>query len=240
MTKNLMKQSTPSILLAASAIALSALAMNVSAQTVDKSAYLQDTRGDVVKNPFGLCWRTGYWSPALAIAECDPDLVPKAAPRPTPAAPAARPAPTPMPKPAAPAAKPSAKPKVSPARAKVTLSADALFDFDKSVIKPDAKGKLDGLVGKIKGVNLEVVIAIGHADRIGSNAYNNKLSMRRANSVKAYLVSKGIPANRIYTEGKGEKQPVKDCPRMKDSKRLIACLAPNRRVEVEVVGTRAK
>ena len=238
MTKNLMKQSTPSIFLAASAIALSALAMNVSAQTVDKSAYLQDTRGDVVKNPYGSCWRTGYWSPALAIAECDPDLVPKAAPRPTPAAPAARPAPKTAP--AAPAAKPSAKPAVSPARAKVTLSADALFDFDKSVIKPDAKGKLDGLVGKIKGVNLEVVIAIGHADRIGSNAYNNKLSMRRANSVKAYLVSKGVPANRIYTEGKGEKQPVKDCPRMKDSKRLIACLAPNRRVEVEVVGTRAK
>ena len=238
MTKNLMKQSTPSILLAASAIALSALAMNVSAQTVDKSAYLQDTRGDVVKNPYGSCWRTGYWSPALAIAECDPDLVPKAAPRREPAAPAAKP--TPRPTPPAPAAKPSAKPAVSPARAKVTLSADALFDFDKSVIKPDAKGKLDGLVGKIKGVNLEVVIAIGHADRIGSNAYNNKLSMRRANSVKAYLVSKGIPANRIYTEGKGEKQPVKDCPRMKDSKRLIACLAPNRRVEVEVVGTRAK
>ena len=225
MIKNLMQPRTPSILLAASAIALSALAMDVSAQIVDKSGYLQDTRGDVVKNPYGLCWRTGYWSPALAIAECDPDLVPKAAPRPTPPAPAA---------------KPSAKPGVSPASAKVTMSADALFDFNKSVIKPDAKSKLDGLVGKIKGVNLEVVIAIGHADRIGSNAYNNKLSMRRANSVKAYLVSKGIPANRIYTEGKGEKQPVKDCPRMKDSKRLIACLAPNRRVEVEVVGTRAK
>ena len=114
------------------------------------------------------------------------------------------------------------------------------FDFDKAVIKPDAKGKLDDLVGKIKGVNLEVVIAIGHTDRIGSNAYNMKLSLRRANSVKAYLVSKGIPANRIYTEGKGEKQPVKDCPRMKDSKKLIACLAPNRRVDVEMVGTRTK
>jgi len=237
MIKNLMQPRTPSILLAASAIALSALAMDVSAQIVDKSGYLQDTRGDIVKNPYGLCWRTGSWSPALAIAECDPDLVPKAAPKPKPAAPT--PAPAPAPKPAAPAPKP--KPAaISPASAKVTMSADALFDFNKSVIKPDAKSKLDGLVGKIKGVNLEVVIAIGHADRIGSNAYNNKLSMRRANSVKAYLVSKGIPANRIYTEGKGEKQPVKDCPRMKDSKRLIACLAPNRRVEVEVVGTRAK
>ena len=237
MIKNLMQPRTPSILLAASAIALSALAMDVSAQIVDKSGYLQDTRGDIVKNPYGLCWRTGSWSPALAIAECDPDLVPKAAPKPKPAAPT--PAPAPAPKPAAPAPKP--KPAaISPASAKVTMSADALFDFNKSVIKPDAKSKLDDLVGKVKGVNLEVVIAIGHADRIGSDAYNNKLSMRRANSVKAYLVSKGIAANRIYTEGKGEKQPVKDCPAMKDRKKLIACLQPNRRVEVEVVGTRAK
>ena len=237
MIKNLMKPSTPSMLLAASAIAFSALAMNVSAQNVDKSGYLQDTRGDIVKNPYGLCWRTGSWSPALAIAECDPDLVPKAAPKPKPAAPT--PAPAPAPKPAAPAPKP--KPAaISPASAKVTMSADALFDFNKSVVKPDAKSKLDGLVGKVKGVNLEVVIAIGHADRIGSDAYNNKLSMRRANSVKAYLVSKGIAANRIYTEGKGEKQPVKDCPAMKDRKKLIECLQPNRRVDIEVVGTRAK
>ena len=225
MIKNLMKPSTPSMLLAASAIALSALAMNVSAQTVNKSGYLQDTRGDVVKNPYNLCWRTGFWSPALAIAECDPDLVPK---------------PKPKPKPAAPAPKPKPKPAVSPTTDKVTMSADALFDFNKSVIKPDARGKLDNLVGRIKGINLEVVIAIGHADRIGSDAYNNKLSLRRADSVKAYLVSKGIAANRIYTEGKGEKQPVKDCPAMKDRKKLIECLQPNRRVEIEVVGTRAK
>ena len=225
MIKNLMKPSTPSMLLAASAIAFSALAMNVSAQTGNKSGYLQDTRGDVVKNPYNLCWRTGYWSPALAIAECDPDLVPK---------------PKPKPKPAAPAPKPKPKPAVSPTTDKVTMSADALFDFNKSVIKPDARGKLDDLVGKIKGINLEVVIAIGHADRIGSDAYNNKLSLRRADSVKAYLVGKGIAANRIYTEGKGEKQPVKDCPAMKDRKKLIECLQPNRRVEIEVVGTRAK
>jgi len=236
MIKNLMKPSTSSMLLAASAIAFSALAMNASAQTVNKSGYLVDTRGEVAKSPFNLCWRTGYWSPALAIAECDPDLVPKPAPKPTPAAPAAKPAA----KPAAPAAKPAAKPAAAPVTEKVTISADALFDFDKAVIKPDAKTKLDDLVGKIKGVNLEVVIAIGHADRIGGHAYNNKLSLRRADSVKAYLISKGIPANRIYTEGKGKKQPVKDCPAMKDRKKLIECLAPNRRVEVEVVGSRAK
>lgn len=232
MIKNPLKPSTLSMLLAASAIALSALAMNSFAQNVDKSAYLQDTRGDVVMDPFNLCWRTGFWSPAMAIAECDPDLVPKAAPKPKPGAAAPKPAP---------AAKPGAKPAVvSPSTEKVTISADALFDFDKSVIKPDAKVKLDDLVGKIKGVNLEVVIAIGHTDRIGSVAYNNKLSLRRADSVKAYLISKGVPANRIYTEGKGKSQPVKDCPKIKNRKKLIECLAPNRRVEVEVVGSRTK
>jgi OOP family OmpA-OmpF porin len=236
MIKNLMKPSTSSMLLAASAIALSALAMNVSAQAPSKSGYLVDSRGEVAKSPYNLCWRTSYWSPALAIAECDPDLVPKPAPKP-----AAAPAPKPAPKPAAPAPAPKPKPAaVSPATEKVTMAADALFDFNKSVIKPDAKGKLDDLVGKVKGVNLEVVIAIGHADRIGGDAYNNKLSLRRADSVKAYLVSKGIAANRIYTEGKGKKQPVKDCPAMKDRKKLIECLQPNRRVEIEVVGTRAK
>jgi len=228
MIKNLTK---PSLVLAASAIALGALATNVAAQSGSKDGYLQDTRGAIVKTPFGLCVRTGFWSPAMALAECDPDLVKKpapvpVAPRPAPAKPVT---PPPPPKPAA----------VVPSREKVTLSADTLFNFDKATIRPDAKAKLDDLVGKIKGVNLEVVIAIGHADRIGSDRYNQKLSVRRAESVKAYLVSKGIPANRIYTEGKGEKQPVKACPAMPRAK-LIQCLQPNRRVEIEVVGTRAK
>ncbi len=229
MIKNLTK---PSLVLAASAIALGTLTTNVAAQSGSKDGYLQDTRGGLVKTPFGLCVRTGFWSPAMAIAECDPDLVPKPAPKPV------APPPPPPPKPMAPP--PPPKPAaVVPAREKVTLSADALFNFDKAVIRPDAKSKLDDLVGKIKGVNLEVVIAIGHADRIGSDRYNQKLSVRRAESVKAYLVSRGIPANRIYTEGKGEKQPVKACPAMPRAK-LIECLQPNRRVEIEVVGTRVK
>ncbi len=189
--------------------------------------YVIDQRGYVAKSGAGLCWRTGYWTPAMAIAECDPDLVPKAA------APAPAPAPAAKPAPAAP--KPAAK--------KVTLSADTLFDFDKATLRPEGKAKLDKLVDDIKGIKLEVIIAVGHADRIGKDAYNQKLSERRAATVKNYLVSKGIDANRIYAEGKGEKQPVtgdkckKMGPENRKNKKLIECLQPDRRVEIEVIGT---
>ena len=114
---------------------------------------------------------------------------------------------------------------------KVTYAADAFFDFDKSVIKPEGKAKLNDLADKVKAINLEVIIAVGHTDSVGSDAYNQKLSMRRSQAVKAYLVSKGIDKTRIYTEGKGEKQPVAD-NKTKEGR------AKNRRVEIEVVGSR--
>jgi len=113
---------------------------------------------------------------------------------------------------------------------KVTYAADAFFDFDKSVLKPEGKAKLDDVASKVKNINLEVIIAVGHTDSIGSDAYNQKLSVRRAEAVKAYLVSKGIDKSRVYTEGKGEKQPVAD-------NKTAAGRAKNRRVEIEVVGT---
>ncbi len=206
------------------------LGMGVTTASAADNGYVMGGASDnvVVKNPFGLCWRTGYWTPAMATMECDPDLVPKKpAPAPAPAAPRA------APPAAAPAPKPAPKPAPAPVKEKVTMAADAHFDFDKSALKPEGKARLDDLVGKLKAVNLEVVIAIGHTDSIGSNAYNQKLSVRRAAAVKTYLVSKGIPANRIYTEGKGETQPVAD-NKTKEGR------AKNRRVEIEVVGTRQR
>jgi OOP family OmpA-OmpF porin len=124
---------------------------------------------------------------------------------------------------------PAAPPK--PTSEKVTFAADTFFDFDKAVLKPEGKAKLDDLTSKIKNITLEVIIAVGHTDSVGSDAYNQKLSLRRAEAVKAYMVSKGIEANRVYTEGKGEKQPVAD-------NKTTEGRAKNRRVEIEVVGTR--
>ena len=198
------------------------LGLGLTSAYAENDGYLvAPTSGVVVKSGFGLCWHTGYWTPAMATLECDPDLVPKkAAPAPAPAPAAAPPAPAPAPKPA-----------VKPVTEKVTMAAETNFDFDKAVLKPEGKARLDDLVGKLKAVNLEVIIAIGHTDSIGTKAYNQKLSVRRANAVKAYLVSKGIEANRIYTEGKGKTQPIAD-NKTKEGR------AKNRRVEIEVVGTR--
>ncbi len=198
-------------------VAAAAMATAASAQSIDN--WRNGTSELVWKNGTSeLCWRNNYWTPATAAADCDGALAP---------APAAAPA--------APAAPAAAAPAPAPAKAaptKVTYAADAFFDFDKSVVKPEGKARLDDLVSKVADIDLEVVIAVGHTDSIGSAKYNQALSVRRAEAVKAYLVSKGIDAARVYTEGKGLTQPVAD-------NKTRAGRAKNRRVEVEVVGTRA-
>lgn len=199
--------------------ATAAIATAAGAQTIDN---WKNGAGDLIwKNGTNeLCWRNASWTPATAAPGCDGAIV---APAPVTAAPAPAPAPA--------AAAPAAATPAPAAVQKVTFASDAFFDFDKAVLKPEGKAKLDDVAAQVKNINLEVIIAVGHTDSVGSDAYNQKLSVRRSEAVKAYLVSKGIDKNRVYTEGKGEKQPVAD-------NKTSAGRAKNRRVEIEVVGTR--
>ena len=199
------------------ALAAAVLATTAGAQEIHN---WKSSAGDVWKNSVGECWRDSSWTPATAAPGCDGAIVPPA-PTPAPApAPAPVVAPTPAPAPAP-----------APVASKVTYAADAFFDFDKAVLKPEGKAKLDDLAGKVKGINLEVIIAVGHTDSVGTDAYNQKLSVQRSEAVKAYLVSAGIEKSRVYTEGKGELQPVAD-------NKTAEGRSKNRRVEIEVVGTR--
>ena len=209
-------------------IGLFAAAGAAQAQTAGERVYVIDQRGEVVISGTGLCWRTGYWTSAAAAKDpagckCDKDLLPKEVCEPVIAK-------------AAPAAAPAAKPSGD----KITVAADALFDFNKATLRPAGKAKLDEVVAKAGAIKLEVIIAVGHTDRIGSDAYNQKLSERRAAAVKQYLVSKGIDANRVYTEGKGKKNPVTKPDQClgKTSPKVIACLQPDRRVDIELIGTK--
>ncbi|RTL18443.1 MAG: OmpA family protein [Burkholderiales bacterium] len=212
----------------ASLFAVAAVAAAASssalAQSVDN---WRATDGTVWKNGTNeYCWRDNFWTPATAAKGCDGEIKP--APKAEEPKPVAPPPPAPAPVPPKPVTPPPA-----PVSEKVTFAADAFFDFDKATLKPEATAKLDDLVSKTKGINLEVIIAVGHTDSVGSDAYNQKLSIRRSEAVKAYLVSKGIEPNRVYTEGKGAKQPVAD-------NKTGEGRAKNRRTEIEVVGTRNK
>jgi OOP family OmpA-OmpF porin len=211
------------------------------AQDAKNQGYLLDQSMNVVTSATtGLCVRTSDWTPARAVEQCDPDLIKK----PAPPAPKPAPAPAPAPAPKKEAPKPTAQPKQeAPPKLlpqKINFSADALFDFDKAALRVEGKTMLDDLTRLLQGANYEVILAIGHTDRIGSAAYNQKLSVRRAEAVKKYLTEKGIPPNRVYADGKGKTQPLTkpaDC-RGKRGKTLIACLQPDRRVDVEVTGTK--
>jgi OOP family OmpA-OmpF porin len=182
---------------------------------------LQDGSGNAVKDASGACVVTS----GQVLPECagvKPAPVAPAPAAPAPAAPAA-------PAPAAPA--PVARPAPASVRQAIVIQADALFDFDKSVVRPDGKKAIDEALAKLNGVDLEMVIATGHTDSIGTDRYNQRLSERRAAAVKDYLVSKGIPASKVTTIGKGESQPVA-------TNKTAEGRQKNRRVDIEFKGVR--
>ncbi|HEX5803891.1 MAG TPA: OmpA family protein [Azospira sp.] len=222
------------------AIGLLAMTALAHAQATDR-VYVIDSRGEVARSGHeangtvaptssgkGLCWRTGFWTPAAAANDaagcaCDKDLMPKEKCEPAPAA-----------KPAAPAAAPAA-----PVAKAITISAKELFDYDKAILKPEGKAAIDReIFAKLKDVGpIRQVIVTGHTDRLGSQQYNQQLSEKRAEVVKGYLVSKGMPADKIETMGAGKTQPatgVAKCDDKLPKKKLVECLAPHRRVTIDV------
>jgi OOP family OmpA-OmpF porin len=213
-------------------VILSGGASAQQAQTpVADTGYLRDTRGAVPMSAYGLCWHTGTGPVSPWTAGCDPKLVPASVVMVVEPAPIAKPVAVAVVAPAAPAPKPVAQ--------KLTFDADALFDFDKSVLRPAGRATLDDFVDRIKGINPEAIMTVGHSDRIGSSQYNQGLSEERAESVKTYLVSIGIASSRVYTSGKGETQPVTfadEC--LSGSAKVIACLQPDRRVDIELIGAK--
>jgi OmpA-OmpF porin, OOP family len=191
------------------------------------SAYMQDGRGIVMRSAFGLCWRSGYWTPSEGIAGCDGELV---APIVKPTAPAVV-APTQVV--AAPVA-PAAPKRCDSA---LTLASDQTFAFNKAVLTEAAKKHIDSEVpGKLSACNkVEIVMITGHTDRLGPQQYNQKLSDKRAEAVAAYLRSQGVSAQ-IDTLGVGKTQSVKACDDSLKRSKLVECLAPNRRVVIEIRG----
>jgi len=229
----------------------------------EKEGYLIDTRGVVTRNSYRECWHTGFWTPSMAIEECDPGLVmkPKVAELPPPVAVVSSEANSPVVEPPPPLALVEQVPPgvERPVAAVVTRSpfedlpstsagpavaayfdAETLFDFDKTVVKPAGRKILDEKIVSGMRMHPEVTLLLitGYADRIGTDAYNQGLSERRANAVKAYLVKQGIAAERMRTSGKGESEPNPQantpivCKGIR-GERLIACLQPDRRVIVE-------
>jgi OOP family OmpA-OmpF porin len=223
---------------AAAVSALSQTITDIRTKT-GNSAYAQDGRSVIVRNPYGLCWRSGYWTAADAVPGCDGQLAPPVAKITAPAVPAVPAAPA---APALPPAEPAPVAAAGPAPKRcdftVALVNDQTFVFNNAVLTNAAKRRIDEeVLSKLAAcTRTESVLVTGHTDRIGTQQYNQKLSQERAGAVAAYLKGRDVGLN-IQTSGAGETQPVKTCDDKFGRKHLIDCLAPNRRVVVEVKGT---
>lgn len=189
-----------------------------------------------VTNAAGQCWTTSDWTPLNAAAPCH--VVTRASAAPVPvvrAAPESAPAPAPAPQAAPLAAAP-------PVIQRFNLSSDVLFRFGSAELREGATTELDELARTMEGAQVDRIVAIGHTDRIASQEYNERLSQRRAEAVKEYLVKKGVDPQRIEVQAMGESQPQTECrgmgPESGTNQKLVACLAPDRRVEIQVLGHR--
>ncbi len=222
--------------IACAAIAVAALIPAASMAADSRyQGYLIDASGNIVTSGTGLCWHTSEWTPARAVEPCDPvaklaAVAPVVVPKAAELVAAAPPAPV-------------AIPVIAPAKPlpqRMSFSADVLFGFDKAELRPEGKLMLDDLARQLNGMTYDLIQTTGHTDRFGRTAYNQRLSERRADSVKNYLIGQNIPAQRIEASGRGETQPltlVNECRGAKSAK-VIACLQPDRRVDVEMTGSR--
>lgn len=236
-------------------LALAAMATVGSAFAQSKEiGYWHDTGGVITRNSYGECWRAGYWTPELAIPECEPGMAkpvvrvvpaPAPAPVPEPVVEAPKPAPAPVPVVVAPPPPPVVAPAPVPppapkAARKISLNAATSFATGKSELTGDGKAAVDHeVLAKLDGFSkVERITIEGHADPMGKEEANRTLSQNRADAVKDYLVSKGVKAEVIQTAGKGSSEPVAGVtcsPKLARAK-LSACYAPHRRIEIDVQG----
>lgn len=200
-------------------MALGLFAANANAQRdIDERALLLDTRGAAVMNATGLCWHTGYGPAPLWTEGCHAE-------RPVPVAqyiaPVAAAAPLPV-------------------FEKVAFEADVLFDSNKSALTNAGRSTLDAFIRKLSGLDTQSVMAIGYADRMGSEASNQVLSEERVNEVKSYLVAKGLAADRVQTRAWGETRPSIVAAECRDANnpKNVACMQPDRHVFIEISGSR--
>ncbi|HSH30520.1 MAG TPA: OmpA family protein [Thiohalobacter sp.] len=185
------------------------------AQADEPEGYVTDSPGEVVRSGFGDCVHTSSWSQDMAIMECEPRLAEANRPEPDMAA-----------------MEPEPEPEPQPVLRRINLSSDTYFEFDRAVLTQEGQQKLDEIARALKQARDPSIHIVGHADRIGSEDYNLKLSRDRAHAVEQYLRQRGVPAQALQVSAMGESSPVKECGGMR-GQALIDCLGPNRRTEIE-------
>ena len=213
-------------LAAACALALGVLSGTAAAQQPDEKTIVTDTSGYPVKSTSGECVHSAFGPRPLWTWGCHPYV--------------------PMALYVAPASTPAATPPVVMAAAplavyeKVVFDANILFDSDQAVLRPSGQAKLDQFVDKIHGLDTQSIVAVGYADRMGTDVSNQTLSRARVDTVRTYLVTKGVAWDRVQTSDKGESQPTTYAGECKDANNAknVACMQPDRHVFIEVSGTR--